>query len=403
MKKIIISLLVLFLSVNCFAGLQKNVASQKIAVYAYDTAAGAPIIDDEGNITCYYSLDGAADVQTTDANPVPIDDVTMPGIYVFDLEQGETNGNMIVIYAKSATADVQLDPIIVFTDPPNFNVLSIAATGEAQADVKEISTSATAANNMEIVFDTDFATGYDAVNDMWNVDAELVDGAAPFDATTEIGVAGAGLTAVVWNSDWDAQVQSEINDEIELQNLHYLCKTAVANNADMTTEIIDGTILSNILSSTSDTSTYVVATDSQQAIADTLGVSGAGLTAIASVGAIAGNVGGNVTGNVTGNVGGTVATVTAMGANSITAASLNADAGVEIATSVMAHTGVTTGGTWTFEEVLRVIAALTVGTYEEDGVDASITNVLDPEDGVTVIAEITFVQAPWKKTVTATP
>ena len=315
MKKIIISLLVLFLSANCFAGLQKNVASQKIAVYAYDTAAGAPIIDDEGNITCYYSLDGAADVQTTDANPVPIDDVTMPGIYVFDLEQGETNGNMIVIYAKSATADVQLDPIIVFTDPPNFNVLSIAATGEAQADVKEISTSATAANNMEIVFDTDFATGYDAVNDMWNVDAELVDGAAPFDATTEIGVAGAGLTA------------------------------------------------------------------------------------IPSIATVTGNVNGNVGGNVTGTVG----SVTAMGANSITAASLNADAGVEIATSVMAHTGVTAGGTWTFEEVLRVIAALTVGTYEEDGVDASITNVLDPEDGVTVIAEITFVQAPWKKTVTATP
>ena len=336
MKKIIILLLVLFLSLTCFAGLQKNVASQKIAVYAYDTAAGAPIIDDEGNITCYYSLDGAADVQTTDANPVPIDDVTMPGIYVFDLEQAETNGNMIVIYAKSATADVQLDPIIVFTDPPNFNVLSIAATGEAQADVKEISTSATAANNMEIVFDTDFATGYDAVNDMWNVDAELVDGAAPFDAATEVGVAGAGLTAI----------------------------PSIAT--------VTGNVNGNV-----------------------------GGNVTGTVGSVVGAVG-SVTGAV-GSVTGAVGSVTAMGANSITAASLNADAGVEIATSVMAHTGVTAGGTWTFEEVLRVIAALTVGTYEEDGVDASITNVLDPEDGVTVIAEITFVQAPWKKTVTATP
>jgi hypothetical protein len=33
--------------------------------------------------------------------------------------------------------------------------------------------------------------------------------------TDDIGVAGAGLTAVVWNSDWDAEVQSEVADALD--------------------------------------------------------------------------------------------------------------------------------------------------------------------------------------------
>ena len=33
--------------------------------------------------------------------------------------------------------------------------------------------------------------------------------------TTEIGVAGAGLTAVPWNAAWDAEVESEVNDALD--------------------------------------------------------------------------------------------------------------------------------------------------------------------------------------------
>ncbi len=40
------------------------------------------------------------------------------------------------------------------------------------------------------------------------VDAVLVD-------TAEIGAAGAGLTAVPWNENWDAEVESEVNDAID--------------------------------------------------------------------------------------------------------------------------------------------------------------------------------------------
>ena len=94
----------------------KNVAGQQLLVYAWNTVAGAPETGDAANITCYYSLDGAADVQTNDVNPTEIDAVTSQGVYVFDLLQAETNGDLIAFTPASATADVVLDPVFVYTD-----------------------------------------------------------------------------------------------------------------------------------------------------------------------------------------------------------------------------------------------------------------------------------------------
>jgi hypothetical protein len=79
---------------------------------------------------------------------------------------------------------------------------------------------------------------------------------------------GSSFTAIPWNASWDAEVQSEVQDAIEVNNLDHLMKTAVANNADMTTEVPDGTVLSNIMSKTSDTSTFTVGDDSLEAIRD---------------------------------------------------------------------------------------------------------------------------------------
>jgi len=49
-------------------------------------------------------------------------------------------------------------------------------------------------------------------------------------------------------------------------NLDHLMKTAVASGADMTTEVADGTVLSNIMTETGDTSDFVRTTDSLEAI-----------------------------------------------------------------------------------------------------------------------------------------
>lgn len=98
-------------------------------------------------------------------------------------------------------------------------------------------TDASLAGNMEIVFETDFATNYNTTRDAWvtnftdiigsyvaqtgdsfarlgaPVGSSVVDDIATIEGQTdEIGFAGAGLTAVPWNSAWDAEVQSEVAD-----------------------------------------------------------------------------------------------------------------------------------------------------------------------------------------------
>lgn len=96
--------------------LYKNTISQKIAIFAYDKTTGAAKTGDAANITGYVSLDwGAANV-IDDTNPAELDATNMPGWYVFDLTQAETNAEVIVVAAKSATANILIDQIQVFTE-----------------------------------------------------------------------------------------------------------------------------------------------------------------------------------------------------------------------------------------------------------------------------------------------
>lgn len=97
----------------------KNVASQKVAVYAYDgtTAAGSDPskTGDAANITAKISKDGGASASTNDTNPTELDATNHKGIYLFDLTQAETNADMIVITADSSTANIILDPVVIYT------------------------------------------------------------------------------------------------------------------------------------------------------------------------------------------------------------------------------------------------------------------------------------------------
>jgi hypothetical protein len=79
-------------------------------------------------------------------------------------------------------------------------------------------------------------------------------------------------TTQIEGADATDQLNSIMAFQLANINLDHLMKTPVANNADMTNEIADGTVMSNLLSATSNTSTYTVATDSQEALSDTLGV-----------------------------------------------------------------------------------------------------------------------------------
>ena len=95
----------------------KNVASQKVAVYAWDNAAGSEKTGDAANITAQISIDGGATAATDDTNPTELDAADAPGIYIFDMTQAETNGDLIVISPVSSTSDIVLRPVIIYTNP----------------------------------------------------------------------------------------------------------------------------------------------------------------------------------------------------------------------------------------------------------------------------------------------
>ena len=90
------------------------------------------------------------------------------------------------------------------------------------------------------------------------VDAILVD-------TAVIGSNGAGLTAVPWNSAWDAEVQSECNDALVAIGLDHLVSASVAGS-----DVVDDSIIAKLVSkeSTADWDDFANTTDSLQAIRD---------------------------------------------------------------------------------------------------------------------------------------
>ena len=102
--------------------------------------------------------------------------------------------------------------------------------------------------------------------------ANLIEGTCTSGAVTIRGtVSTSGITNLTVT-----EVARVAPDQINAQcdaalldiNLDHLMKVPVASNPDMTTEVADGTVLSNIMSKTSNTSTFVVADDSLEAIRD---------------------------------------------------------------------------------------------------------------------------------------
>ena len=106
----------------------KNVASQKIIVFAFDETDNTPKTGDAVQITAKVSKDYGAASAITDTNPTEIED----GYYAFDLSQAETNADTLLFLPESSTADIQVIacPATVFTRPPYFTSLGIESDGD---------------------------------------------------------------------------------------------------------------------------------------------------------------------------------------------------------------------------------------------------------------------------------
>ena len=93
----------------------KNVASQYVIVFAWDNAAGAPKSGDAAQITGRVSKDSIDSAATNDVNPTETSNTTHKGLYAFLMSQSETNCDLLGVTAVSSTADIDIQPVIIYT------------------------------------------------------------------------------------------------------------------------------------------------------------------------------------------------------------------------------------------------------------------------------------------------
>lgn len=193
----------------------KNVAGQKLTVFAFDSTTGLPKTGDAANITAYYDLDDAGTTVLTDTSASERDSTNAKGYYIFDLAQGETNGNKIAFSAKSSTSN-----IVVIAVPAVVYTLPAAGIGTSTLTQTQVSGGAYALNSASFAFNAalDFTTTQKAAtlarvtltdtlttytgNTVQTGDSYAQTNSGTFGLAAikgyvdDIGVAGAGLTAL---------------------------------------------------------------------------------------------------------------------------------------------------------------------------------------------------------------
>jgi hypothetical protein len=145
----------------------KNVASQKLTVFAFDSTTNLPKTGDAANITAYVSIDGGTVTALGDTSATELDSTNAKGYYSVDVSQSETNGDKLLFSAKSSTSNIVVVavPAVVYTVPPNFSAQAIDASG--RVDVGKVAGTAQTARdlgaNLDAAVSTRLATsGYTA-------------------------------------------------------------------------------------------------------------------------------------------------------------------------------------------------------------------------------------------------
>lgn len=116
----------------------KNVASQKIQLFAFDATTNVPKTGDAAQITAYVSKDHGSVTVLGDTSATEMDATNAPGNYVFDLTQAETNADELTFSAKSSTSNIKIVPRFISTNPAKFTTLVIDAAGLADANAVKI-------------------------------------------------------------------------------------------------------------------------------------------------------------------------------------------------------------------------------------------------------------------------
>jgi hypothetical protein len=110
----------------------KNVAGQWVYLVAYDKGASAFKTGDSANIAGSLSKDGGSRSALTNA-VAEVDATNMPGVYKQALAQAETNADAVAFAWKSATIDIEVEPLLVFPTPSPGTTGGAAGNADAAA------------------------------------------------------------------------------------------------------------------------------------------------------------------------------------------------------------------------------------------------------------------------------
>ncbi len=252
-----------------------------IVLYIVDSDGHTPetgVVFNSAGIDLRYRRDFAAVVNITEA------DLTSPaltdahedggflaigfGAYRLDLPDAACAAGADQVVVFGTVTGMIVHPIVINLQVPDTNAI-------------QVSGDATAANTLELFVEAlDQATGQ---LDSGSFAAGAIDAAAIANGAIDAATFAAGAidaaaiaAGAIDNATFAADVQSTAyasniiaqaaGNALIFHNLDHLMLTAVGSGADMTTEVADGTVLSNIMTITGDTSDFVRTTDTLEII-----------------------------------------------------------------------------------------------------------------------------------------
>lgn len=294
--------------------MQKNVASQKLIVFAFDSTNNLPKTGDAANLTAYVSKDYGSITVLGDTSATEMDATNAKGYYLFDLTQAETNADTLLFSAKSSTANIVVvgAPAAVFTTPPNFSLALIDGSGRvtvgamangtiAQAtfasDVPSLAMRAGTAQAGDATHIT-LDAGASSTNNFYNNTLIYITGGTGVGQSRFIS-AYSGLTKVATVATW--VVNPDNTSTFVILPFDSVAGATAPTAAQVATAVWQDTTAGD----------FTLASSIGKSVMNGVAL-GTGLTissVTGSVGSVVGNIGGNLSGNVGGSVVGSVGSV----------------------------------------------------------------------------------------------
>jgi hypothetical protein len=179
------------------------------------------------------------------------------GVVYYTPTQAETNHTAFCVIAyKTACLPAQVTVVPSASDTAGVAELDSASVTAVQTGLATSTALTAIGNNVTAILEDTGTTIPNQITALNNLSSAQV--------VSALGT-GTWATALPWNAAWDAEVQSEVQDAIEVNNLDHLVKIAVDTNF-ATTVHLDSII--GHMSDNGTTATFSRSTDSLEAIRD---------------------------------------------------------------------------------------------------------------------------------------